>query len=54
MTNNLGRLITYACTGGGNQQWDGLQPGDSLALSLLDSRYAGYLEVLQPPPAAAR
>lgn len=52
LSNNLGRLITYSCTGGANQQWSGLQPGDSLALSLIDSRYAGYLQVLGTVPAA--
>lgn len=52
LSNNLGRLIIYGCTGGANQQWSGLVPGDSLALSLIDSRYAGYLAVLGPVPAA--
>lgn len=54
LTNNLGRLITYNCSGGGNQQWDGLQPGDSLAMTLIDSRYVGYLEALGPLPVARR
>ncbi|WP_220459092.1 M66 family metalloprotease [Acidovorax sp. FHTAMBA] len=34
LTNDLGTLITYNCTGGVNQQWSGLVMSDSLALAL--------------------
>ncbi|MEG0937801.1 MAG: M66 family metalloprotease [Comamonas sp.] len=46
LTNNVGTLITYRCTGGSNQQWSGLVAGDSQVLSLLDSDKVRYLEPL--------
>lgn len=46
LTNNLGQLITYNCTGGSNQQWSGLMPGSSMAMTLLDSDKVQYLESL--------
>lgn len=46
LTNNVGTLITYKCTGGGNQQWSGLVAGDSQVMTLLDSNKVSYLEPL--------
>ena len=46
LTNNVGTLITYKCTGGSNQQWGGLVAGDSQVLRLLDSDKVRYLEPL--------
>ncbi|WP_313399971.1 M66 family metalloprotease [Stenotrophomonas sp.] len=35
LTNGRGKLITYNCTGGGNQQWTGLSANDNALLALL-------------------
>ena len=54
LTNNVGTLITYSCTGGGNQQWAGLQPSDNLLLSLVSSSNVRYLEMIAAKRALAR
>ncbi|QXZ08832.1 ricin-type beta-trefoil lectin domain protein [Comamonas sp. Y33R10-2] len=46
LTNNVGRLITYNCTNGANQQWSGLVQGSSMVMTLLDSSKVRYLEPL--------
>lgn len=50
LTNNVGTLITYNCTGGANQQWSGLVADPSLALALTTGANVRYLEraVTQP------
>lgn len=53
LTNNVGVLITYPCTGGSNQQWSGLVASDSLALTLASSANAPLLDGL-PAQAVAR
>ena len=54
LTNNVGKLITYSCTGGGNQQWAGLLQSTSLLLPLLASENARYLEALDKNDARLR
>lgn len=44
LTNNVGTLITYSCTGGANQQWGGLVADPSLALALTTGANVRYLE----------
>ena len=48
LTNGRGSLISYGCTGGGNQKWYGLSLNDNLLLPLLRSRnlpaFLGYAE----------
>ncbi|WP_227001433.1 M66 family metalloprotease [Pulveribacter suum] len=57
LTNNLGTLITYNCTGGGNQQWGALVASDNLALTLLTGdnvlRLVKAAEATATKPAAA-
>ena len=48
LTNNIGTLITYNCTGGANQQWAGLVMSDSMALAL-----SGGTQVLRIEKAAS-
>lgn len=44
LTNNVGTLITYGCSGGGNQQWGGLVASDAPALSFLTGDAVRRLE----------
>jgi hypothetical protein len=52
LTNNLGTLITYGCTGGANQQWGGLVAHGGLALTLVDAAHARQLARVEAEVAA--
>ncbi len=47
------KLIIYTCTGGANQEWSGLLPGNSLLLSMLSADNAKLLEGVQVKRSAA-
>jgi hypothetical protein len=49
LTNNRGSLITYNCSGGGNQQWTGLTAGDNALLSLLSPSNVLVMRALNIP-----
>lgn len=53
LTNNVGTLITYNCSGGANQQWGGLVAEPSLALALTTGANVRYLERAVMQAAAA-
>ena len=54
LTNGVGELITYSCTGGGNQKWTGLTQSNSLLLALISSENAARLDALSLAQKATR
>ena len=54
LTNNLGKLITYTCSAGSNQQWSGLVASDNLLIALVSSQNVHHIERLAATAATKR
>jgi hypothetical protein len=49
LTNGRGKLITYGCSGGGNQQWSNLSQNSNLLLPLVEDRHMAAIAQLAQP-----